>query len=355
MSMLARGRKAFTLIELLVVIAIIAILIGLLLPAVQKVREAASRTRCSNNMKQIALACNAYESERGYLPPGYNGCPPNMQSQSQFNTSSKLGSFPWMSMLAYILPQMEQQSLYQRIRTNWLIAPDPPYKEVGGAWWNSAATVAVAQARINSYMCPSDEPDNVNVGTLIMPFSWPQSPGDPNTSAWFNAWYFPPPFGDSLGKTNYLGVMGGSCGPIGAYNWDQLTGPVYSQSKVSSSMIANFDGSSNTMLVVEGLGGTWPGYPRDTSHGWLGGGAWSVAFSMPEKMDPPGQPGIDAAYLALGGYHGSTSNVAMCDGSVRSVKKGKSADGSPGSWNYKFRQMAGYKDARHDSLDSIAP
>ena len=98
--------------------------------------------------------------------------------------------------------------------------------------------------------------------------------------------------------------------------------------------------------------GWFPGYPRDTSHSWLGGGAWSVAFSMPEKMDTPNDP---AAYLALGGYHGNVSNVAMCDGSVRAVKKGKSADGSPGSYNYKFRQMAGYKDGRHEDLDSIAP
>ena len=122
--------KGFTLIELLVVIAIIAILIGLLLPAVQKVREAAARMTCGNNMKQIGLAAHNYQGTYNYMPPFYAGSPVGSQTP------------PETQILVALLPGLEQQALQLTFGT-------PLNLQASGTNIGHRATV-------KTYACPSD-------------------------------------------------------------------------------------------------------------------------------------------------------------------------------------------------------
>src|SRR5258707_5829215 len=123
-------RRGFTLIELLVVIAIIAVLIGLLLPAVQKVREAAARMQCQNNLKQIVLASHNYESTNGYLPPGSGTLAPAPATSAP-------------STLALILPYVEQANLYNLFNFNVDVN-------------NTAVNAPARNQDVKIYLCPSD-------------------------------------------------------------------------------------------------------------------------------------------------------------------------------------------------------
>jgi prepilin-type N-terminal cleavage/methylation domain-containing protein len=135
--MTLRRRQAFTLIELLVVIAIIAVLIALLVPAVQKVRDAAARTQCSNNLKQIGLACHAYHDNFARLPQGWVVTP---------NDIPKPG-WPWSVL---ILPYLEQDNLYKKLNPNLINPNGPP------------GANTLTELVISVYRCPADMGPDLN-------------------------------------------------------------------------------------------------------------------------------------------------------------------------------------------------
>src|SRR5207253_2269578 len=109
------NRRGFTLIELLVVIAIIALLIGLLLPSVQKVREAANRTACANNLKQIGLALHNYHDARGAFPPGYAYVAPQPGQPLPPLSHGPTITTPGWGWAAWLLPFLEQDNLARQI------------------------------------------------------------------------------------------------------------------------------------------------------------------------------------------------------------------------------------------------
>ncbi|HJZ53787.1 MAG TPA: DUF1559 domain-containing protein [Gemmataceae bacterium] len=346
MDLFRHTRRAFTLIELLVVIAIIAILIGLLLPAVQKVREAAARSTCTNNLKQLGLAIHNYESSYGKLPAAYTKLPsPDMDPNAQF-----AGRNVGLSLQANLLPYMEQAPLYQRLNPNLSefntanIPPSGPH---------SGSNTAYAQV-VRSYICPSDPtPPTIDAYNEVWgpygdgggAFCFPGgSSGVSNISPpgqiWARTDYFPI-VGIHDALTAQLGLTsryGGSTQMMGTLNDPQYPGggpfPI----------TAVTDGTSNTIFMSE-CGGKPVGYNRKRQiynsevngkpvDGSIepvssGGGAWGDMFTYSAlaggKCDDSGQRLGPCMINATSNneiysWHTGGANALFGDGSVRFLR-----------------------------------
>ena len=185
-----RTRPAgFTLVELLVVIAIIGVLVALLLPAVQAAREAARRMQCSNNLKQLGLAAHNFHSALQKLPPGFLGPVPASKTTSGDQC---------VGVLAFLLPYLEQQTVYDGIEVDLRVEHRAPY------WVNDAPTWTTAQYKLAMFRCPSDNPYASTTGTLTCLNNYYEAPKVMQSGhAILNA-----DGGNALGRTNYVGVAG---------------------------------------------------------------------------------------------------------------------------------------------------
>jgi prepilin-type N-terminal cleavage/methylation domain-containing protein/prepilin-type processing-associated H-X9-DG protein len=285
-----RAPAGFTLIELLVVIAIIAILIGLLVPAVQKVREAAARMSCSNNLHQITLAYHNYESANHTLPP------------SALNDPNKA-----MGWGVFLLPYIEQDNLYQRYYLN------APFFYSNPAF--GIDNQRVSNNRIKIFQCPSvpGRPDPYTYTFNFPgfpPISWQASPSD-----------YAPVVGVSDSLSVYLGL---------GYTSQQEMG--YLQPDQPTPILAATDGTSNTILVAEFAGRNylWQGRVQNgTLSGFYGGeGGWADATSGNSQLygssgDGTVTPGTCAINCSndfgFYAFHTGGANFGFGDGSVRFV------------------------------------
>jgi prepilin-type N-terminal cleavage/methylation domain-containing protein/prepilin-type processing-associated H-X9-DG protein len=239
-----RVRRGFTLIELLVVIAIIAVLIALLLPAVQSAREAARRSQCINNLKQMGLALHNYHDTMSVFPPGYVTTKPYVDGETD--------TAPGWSWASMILPQLDQSPLYSSINF-WLPVQAP------------ANTTAI-QTNLNVFLCPSDQ--------FPVP-TFPVTDGFGNTVA-------------TVAPTSYADSTGSDAADVatGLNNDGSGNGLFYRNSAVRMGMV--IDGTSQTVLLLERAWG-------DSEGTWTG--AIAGGFILRGPFNPcPGSS--DASYLA---------------------------------------------------------
>ncbi len=329
-------RRGFTLIELLVVIAIIAILVSLLLPAVQQAREAARRTQCKNNLKNLGVAVHNFEGTYKKLPPG------QIFTVSGYTDFALLDNVSWVGTMAYLLPYMEQDAVYQPFGTN--LKMDAKDYEPNSAsaqkqpYFNYAAINSVTATSLSVLLCPSDNAEAAKKpGSGDFTLWMVRTAGGPLYGGFVMNDVAPDPITSKTAVTNYAGCAGrlvATADELGISS----TSPDYRSVNDYEGMLRmnkqkKFsdinDGLSNTIMFGEVTGDFTDGYKgvgRLRSFSWLVGplGMHYAAKSLAGVTYGGTRPTLEAAKFSS--RHTGIVQYTMGDGSVRALSVNTDAD-----------------------------
>ena len=310
----AARRSGFTLVELLVVIAIIGILIAMLLPAVQAAREAARRSQCQNNLRQLCTATLNFESATKVLPPGYLGPRPARNATvgpQLIDTDDQQIGFA-----AYLLPYLELGPSAALIDVDMASARQPAQQ----FWGINGSTWRAANNHLDVMLCPSapQELPRTAIGALIN--SYPKNPLVPQNP--LNVEFFWPllSISESLGRSNYLGNAG-IYGILDNDELDQLRGPLANRTQVKLADIS--DGLSATLLIGEAVG-EMDGGVLDLGYSWMGCGSLPLYPGL--KFSPNSGLMDEAHWYGYSSEHPGVTGFCLTDGSVRYFAHGVDKD-----------------------------
>jgi prepilin-type N-terminal cleavage/methylation domain-containing protein len=354
-------RSAFTLIELLVVIAIIGLLMALLLPAVQRVREAANAMVCASNLRQLAIAAHNFHTDFKKLPAGmYNTT--TIPSGGYFNNQG-----PYVGVITALLTYIEQDNVRSGLvdpGTNTSPMRINASVNSGQPWWLVTANLApdLSQLKLGVLKCPSDSIDE-SINSVF--FATIPAYGEAASGAGsYYLFKITASNAGALGRTNYFGVAGMNFND-GVYR--TFDGILQNRSQLTLGQITAKDGTSNTLLFGESIGTYDINNQRTEAFAWMGAGSLATWTGLAAR----GKANINggANYDRFSSVHAAGVQFAMADGSVRTLRPDGTTNGVDGagnpllpyaSWPNTFpewntlQQLSGWKDGTRPVISLIS-